>query len=201
MFAKRAVKVARRRWFPLGAALFSSAAVLLLAAACGGSDGGGDAAGGNGGNGGANGFAAYTECLRQQGINVPTDRPTGRPSGRPSGTPSPGASQGSRGGGFGSFRPEGVDDATWQKAQDACRAKLPSGRPSGFPSGFPSGGPNSGAFTAYRNCLRDNGVTDGSMRDLNTADPKVAAAVKKCEVLRPTGDPGGGPGGGAAPTP
>ncbi|MET8911641.1 hypothetical protein [Micromonospora sp. NPDC004551] len=79
------------------------------------------------------------------------------------------------------FRPAGVDDATWQKAQEACASVRPTGGPGG--PGGPAGG-NSDAGAAYRNCLADRGV------DLRanpaTTDPKVAEAVKACGVLRPT---------------
>lgn len=123
--------------------------------------------------------------------------PPGFPSGRPSGAPSPGASgrpggggPGGPGGGFGNLRPEGVDDATWQKAQDACRSVLPTGGPGrgqngGGPNGDngQNGGGQPGAGTAYANCLSDRGVrlTAG----LNTADPTVAEALKACQVLSP----------------
>ncbi|WP_213454121.1 PT domain-containing protein [Rhizomonospora bruguierae] len=183
----------------LGAAVLAGSVALLLGA-CGGSDGDGNAAASDGNR--ADGFAAYTACLREQGISMPTGRaggrpsglPSGRPSGLPSGTPSPRPSGEPRGGGFGNFRPEGVDDATWEKAQAACQSKMPTGGPEGGPGGWPGGGADGGAFTAYRNCLRENGVADDNMRDLSTADPKVAAALTKCEVLRPTGMPTGGPG-------
>lgn len=147
--------------------------------------------------GGAGGFTAYVDCLRGQGVPVPegvgfgrpsgsprpyrSARPTAFPSGRPTAFPS-GRPSGRPGGGFGELRPSGVDDATWQKAQEACRAVLPSRRPgAGASPGSRGGNP------AYRNCLADHGVQLAP--GLNTADPKVAAAMKTCSVLNATGTP------------
>jgi hypothetical protein len=135
------------------------------------------------------GFQAYVDCLRQHGvtITVPSGRPTARPSGvRPSGVrqsgvrPSGRGGGGFGGGGFGNEPPSGVDPQTWDAAQQACAAVRPS---------F---GPRAGgsALTAYRNCLRDHGVTaTGDPRQLNTADPKVAAAMQACAPLLPTARP------------
>jgi hypothetical protein len=70
-------------------------------------------------------------------------------------------------------------------------------RPS-FGAGGGNGGANNSALVAYRNCLTEHGVTfpsggpraaggGGGFAGLNTADPKVAAALTACEPLRPTG--------------
>jgi hypothetical protein len=76
--------------------------------------------------------------------------------------------------------PNGVDQATWEKAQKACAGPRPSGGP-----GF--GNRDNGALTAYRNCLTEHGVTaTGALDNLNTADPTTAAALAACEPLRPT---------------
>jgi len=147
------------------------------------------------------GFQAYVDCLRQHGvtITVPSGRPSGRPSGvrpsrvrpsgvRPSGVRPSGGGGGFGGGGFGgggfpglgNEPPSGVDQQTWDAAQQACAAVRPS---------F---GPRAGgsAMTAYRNCLRDHGVTaTGDPRQLSTADPKVAAAIQACAPLLPTARP------------
>ncbi len=165
-------------------------AMVGLVAGCGGTDGGGPAPAGSGAPGG---LQAYAECLRQHGvpITVPSGRPSGfRPSDRPSGVrPSgPRASRGPGGGGFPGFGgepPSGVDQATWDAAQQACASVRPS---------FGGGGRNNGAFTAYRNCLSDHGVTASAAPDaLNTADPKVAAALAACAPLRPSGRPSPAP--------
>jgi hypothetical protein len=197
-----------------GLTMLVASGMLLLAAACGGGDSDSD---GNGQTGVNNALTAYAECLSQNGVtlnlpsargtgmpttrpsgNFPSGRPTVRRSGGPSGGPGGGPSggpSGGPGGGPGGMRggdlgrPAGVDDATWQKAQEACRSVLPSGGPvGGFQSGGPGGGPGGGASTAYRNCLSDHGVTaTGRIQDLNTADPKTAAALQACAALRPTG--------------
>ncbi|MFI6762612.1 hypothetical protein ACIBF5_26110 [Micromonospora sp. NPDC050417] len=205
----------RTRWTSTVAV--GSAALILLAACGGGNASGQDAATpAAGGRTGA--MAAYVDCLKQQGIDVPDTPPTGRPSarprpdgsgrpsswpsgrpsrfpsGRPSGQPSPGASGwpgGNRGlgGGFAALRPSGVDDATWQKAQQACVSTLPSagpGRRGG--TGQPGGRPDPGS--AYANCLNDHGVPPAPV--LNTADPKISAAVEACKVLSPAPSPAAG---------
>ena len=188
-----------KRWFLSGLAL----AAVLAVAACG-ADGGAAADGGTGE--GANAFSAYRDCLAQQGIDLPeqvtarpsgfpSGRPTAFPSGRPSGFPSgrPTAfPSGRQGGGFAGMRPEGVDDETWQKAQTACASVMPTGGPGGFggnQGGGNRGGGDRAADAAYRNCLADHGVTTDPAT--TAADPKTAAAVEACAVLRPaaTGSP------------
>jgi hypothetical protein len=175
----------------IGALVVAASATVLLAAACsGGSDGSSGGAGNGGGAGENNAFTAYTDCLKKNGvtITVPSGGVRTRPSGAPraSGFPRPSGSAGRQGGGFpggGGFgKPAGVDDATWQKAQQACAAVRPSGRPGG------NGGPGAnGGNAAYRNCLRDHGVTQGE--GLNTTDPATAKALAACKVLRPTASP------------
>lgn len=185
------------------------------------------AAGGSGGTGGsaANGFAAYTACLKKNGVTIPT---------RASGAARPtGGARGSRvpGGGFGGLN---ATSGPFAAAAKACASVRPTGGFGG--GGFGGGAANNSAIaselTAYRSCLSDNGVTlpsqtarptgapaagaspgagrrngggFGGIGALNTADPKVAAAVKKCAPLRPTFGAGGGAGaggaGGAAPAP
>ena len=179
-------------------ALAAGSATLLMAAGCG-SDGESNDAGEETG-GAPVGMSAYLDCLREQGIDIstsvpsgrpttfpsgrPTDFPSGGPDGFPSGRPTafpsggPGASGGGR---MGGFRPEGVDDATWQKAQEACASVLPTGGPR--PGGGPSGSRNRQGDAAYRNCLGDRGVDLAANPD--TTDPKVAAAMEACAVLRP----------------
>jgi len=186
----------------IGALLLGAAAVAGLAAGCGGSSGTPPAnAAGNGGNG----FAAYTECLARNGVVLPSfsanpraDRTGGvRPSNRPSTRPSGGTGNGGGFGGFGfgNQPPAGVDQATWEKAMQACASVRPS-----FGGGG-NGGANNSALVAYRNCLTEHGVTfpssgaggggfgGGGPAGLNTADPTVAAALSACAPLRPTGGP------------
>jgi len=152
--------------------------------------------GGSGGEQAPPAAANFADCLRQQGITLPTARasgfPTARPSGLPGGRPSgfpggrltarpsgePGQGQGQ--GGFGNFqRPEGVDEQTWQKALQACSSL----RPSRFPGGGGPGAsrrPGNDALAAYLNCLSEHGVTYSPGQTL-PEDAKV------CEVLRPSG--------------
>jgi hypothetical protein len=180
--------VNRRLRLPL--ALAAGSAALLFAAACGSDGGDSGTSTANGGNG----FTAYLNCLREQGIDVPdtaasgqprpdgsnrptafpSGRPTNRPSGDPSTRPTGGPGGGMGGPGGGRFRPEGVDDATWEKAQAACQSVMPTGGPGGGQGG-PGGQRGGGrADTAYRNCL---------------ADAKTTEATKACEVLKPTPTP------------
>jgi hypothetical protein len=160
------------------------AVVAVGAVACGSSGNGTDA--GDTGTGGGGGFQAYVDCLARNGISVGSFGPGGRPSRFPSGFPSggpasrfPSGGAGQAAGGFlGDQPPAGVDQQTWDRARQACASVRPT---------FGAGGGNS-AFTAYRNCLSDHGVTlTGGPNQLNTADPKVAAAQKACEALRPSG--------------
>lgn len=186
----------------IGALLLGAAAVAGLAAACGGSSATPPAnAAGNGGNG----FAAYTQCLARNGVVLPSSsanpradrtggvRPSNRPSARPSGGTGNGGGFGGGGFAFGNNPPAGVDQATWDKAMQACASVRPS-----FGA---NGGANNSELVAYRNCLTEHGVTFpsagpsggprgggfGGLGGLNTADPKVAAALNACAPLRPTG--------------
>jgi len=175
----------------LGGLSLSVAALGVLAAACGGSTP--NATSTPGAQPSGNGFAAYTACLGQNGVTLPqtTRSPGAGRSGRPSARPSGGGGQGGGfggggggfgGGGFGTQAPNGVNQATWDKAMKACESVRPTGGP--------NGGANNTAVTAYRNCLTEHGVTaTAGTNRLNTADPTVAAAMTACAPLRPTGGP------------
>ncbi|WP_410808876.1 hypothetical protein [Micromonospora sp. 067-2] len=191
----------RRR---LAAVLIAASSVLLLAA-CGG--GSADSPASSGAGGAGNGFAAYQTCLRDNGVTLPTmnpsrfpggtARPSGFPTARPSGFPTArpsGSAHPSRGAGRGGFsgggRPEGVDEQTWQKAQQACASVRPSGRPDGFrgpgASGAPGAGPGGsgdGRATAYRTCLSNRGLDPDR---LDSGDPKTTQALAACAVLSPS---------------
>ncbi|MEV4350774.1 hypothetical protein AB0J83_40475 [Actinoplanes sp. NPDC049596] len=180
------------------AALFVASAAVVLTAACGGGDSG-DSPSANGRNtqGGNNAFTAYIECLSKNGVTItmPSGGPRNGASGfprpdrsggpRPSGSafPRPSGSAGAgnggfRGGGMFNQKPEGVDDAIWQKAQTACASVRPTGRPGG------GQGNGNGSNAAYQNCLKDNGVTDTS--NLDTTNATVKKAMETCKVLAPT---------------
>jgi len=184
----------------MGALLLGAAAVAGLAAGCGGSSGTPPA---NAAANGGNGFAAYTQCLARNGVVLPSAsaradrtggvRPSNRPSTRPSGGTGNGGGFGGGGFAFGNQPPAGVDQATWDKAMQACASVRPS-----FAAGG-NGGANNSELVAYRNCLSEHGVTfpsagargggGGGFAGLNTADPKVAAALSACAPLRPSGGP------------
>ncbi|MEO3772006.1 hypothetical protein [Micromonospora sp. B9E7] len=183
----------RLRWT---LAFAAGSAALLMVAGCGSDGEGGSSDPGQTSAGAPEGMSAYLDCLRGQGIDIsntlpsgrptsfPSGRPTAFPSGRPtafpSGRPTAFPSGGPGGGRMDGFRPPGVDDASWQKAQEACASQ----RPTGGPGGNGPGGGNREADAAYRNCLADRGV------DLRanpaTTDPKVAEAMQACNVLRPS---------------
>jgi hypothetical protein len=194
-------------------AVVAVSVAMLFTAACGSDEATTDSSGTTGQNGGGNNaFQAYISCLSENGVTItmpsggpggggirPSGIPDGvRPSGAPgggepgafpSGMPRPSGSAGQRGGGGfpgggGFSKPEGVDDATWQKAQEACASVRPSmgvGRGGG---GNGNGGGGRGANAAYENCLKENGVTDTANPD--TSDATVKKAVETCSVLKPT---------------
>jgi hypothetical protein len=135
--------------------------------------------------------AAFESCLKKNGITLPSRTPGPRGSGF-----------GQKYGGFGGMSPD------QQKAFASCRSLLPGGGRFGGGGGF-----NSSAMQAYRTCLAAHGVTlptarptpgatpgphRGLLGGLDTADPKVAAALRTCAPLRPTHAPAPGPGSGAA---
>jgi hypothetical protein len=165
----------------VAAALVGLFTAAGLVAACGSSSSGSASAPTAAPGGG--GAQAYTACLSQHGVTMPSSFPRGnRPSGAPSGRPSRGAGGGRAG--FGNQPPPGVDAATWQQAQQACAALRPSGGPGN------GGNRNNAAVTAYRNCLSDHGVSmSAGPNGLDANDPKVAEAMKVCEPLRPTARP------------
>ena len=157
-----------------GGAVLASVAALLFSAACGSS--GGKASATPSGTSGSGGFAAYAGCLRKHGVNIPTARPSGRPSRRPGG--------GFFGGGN-------------QRAMRACRSLAPQRQGGGMQE-----------MQAFRRCLSDHGVrlptpAPGAVRSpgvrrspgagrfggFNTADPKVAKAMKTCRPLLPSLSP------------
>jgi hypothetical protein len=179
------------------AALLVASAAVMLAAACGGGSSDQATTPGGGNGGGTNqALTAYVDCMKKNGVTITLPSFPGRNGAsrgpgnytRPSGEPRPSSSfAGGRGGfpgGGGGFlrKPAGVDDATWQKAQQACASSLPSRGPGG--GGFGNGGQNS----AYRNCLQQHGVTMNGGRPAS-ADPKTQEALKTCSVLRQSASP------------
>jgi hypothetical protein len=162
-------------------AVLASTAALLFSAACGSS--GGKASATPSSTSASGGFAAYTACLQKHGVKIPTAGPSGQPSGRP---------------GKGLFA-----GGTNQQARQACRSLAPQRQGRGMQE-----------MQAFRSCLSDHGVqlparTPGAVRtpgasrspgvrrspgagrfgQLNTADPKVAKAMKICQPLLPASSP------------
>ena len=193
------VAVPEEGWYVMnrmrvGASVLIALAVGALAVACSGGSGTPSPAA-NAQNS-AGGFAAYTACLAQNGVTLPS-RGAGfgngggqfrsgqpRPSRSPGETRGPGGFGGGGfgGGGFlGTQAPAGVDQATWDKAMKACNGLRPTAGPSG-------GAGNNSQFAAYRNCLAQHGVNI-TAGPINTADPTIAAADKICAPLRPSARP------------
>jgi hypothetical protein len=166
---------------PIIATALTAASAALVLAGCGKDSSSTAAAPGPGR--GAN--AAYVQCLRRHGVNLPTAYPSGfRRGPRPSGFPTrptarPSGAPGGRYPGFGMSPPPGVDQATWQKAQQACANLRPTARPG---TGYGVRHPDA----AYRNCLRDHGVDPGQLAG---TDPKTSAALAACKVLSPSPTP------------
>ena len=173
-----------RRRPPLRAALVLGGAAVALAA-CG-------SAAASGGTTtteakGASSYSAYTACLRQHGVTLPTFSPGSFPTGgtRPSFTPGSGAPGGGR---FGALR----DNPKYEKAAAACKSLRPTGGFGRFGGG--TGGFNSSAFAAYRNCLKLHGVTlptgrpgsGGSSSTTTIPSSTFQAAEAACAALRPT---------------
>lgn len=190
----------------IGGAMVAIAAILALAG-CDNSSGDNISGNNSSGNGQATAGDAqqqYRDCLSRNGVTLPSTRPSGFPANRPTvrpsdfprvrpagsaGTglpgngngdgPAPGDANGPGGGAL-----QGIDASAFAKAQEACASVRPSGVP-GF--GRPGGG--DGRNAAYRNCLREHGVTLEDGRQPDASDPKVAAALQTCAVLKPSPSP------------
>lgn len=146
--------------------------------------------GGTTGQDGAADREALRTCLAEKGITLPSrdpdaSRPTDMPTAAPTGRPQDGQGFG-RGfaDGTGPGLPDGVDQQAFQDAMQACGG-------GSFFGGGPNG-PGGTAFEAYVSCLTDHGVTmstAGPRTQLDSSDPKVAAAEKTCAPLRPSRQP------------
>jgi hypothetical protein len=151
---------------------------VLLLGACGGSSGAASSTTTNpttttNGTGAGARNGAFTACLKQHGITLPSG-----------GFRRPGAGLGTPG-----SRP--ARSPAQQQAFAACRSKLPTG------GGFGRGA-NPQAFQAYLSCLGDHGVTVPTTTAGSTprgagsglagvrSDPKFATANKTCAPLLPT---------------
>lgn len=171
-----------------GGAVIAAAVAVLALAGCGKGSGDEPAVAGDA-------QTQYRDCLSRNGVTLPsfgprpsgfptvrpTDRPTDRPTVRPSRSPGENFP-----GGFGNRFPQ-VDPSKLAQAQQACAALRPSGQ-AGFPFGG-NGRQGDGRNAAYRNCLMEHGVTLQDGRQPDASDPKVAAALQTCAVLRPSPSP------------
>lgn len=153
---------------------------------------------------------AYTSCLSQHGVTLPTFSgrafPSGSGSRRPRGSfVRPTGSFSRPPGGFGGgFLGSASADPSTRAALQACASLRPQvglGR---------NGGPNAisaATFAAFTSCMSDNGVTITStdpstaLRDLTRADTKTAAALKICQPVLGTAAAGIAAPASAVPTP
>ena len=185
----------RRPTMTNGITAMSAVAMLTLAACSAGSSAGASAdpspatsALPAAGASGAPDFAAYRDCLAENGVTLPEmgqtvpggERPSAMPSALPSGGP----------GAFPGGLPDGVDQEAFDAAQDACADLAPVGGPGG------AGGPvaiDESAVAAFRSCLSDNGVEvaedQDPMRELDRTDPVVQTALDTCAPLLPVPTP------------
>ena len=188
--------------------LVSAAAGIAAAgliAGCSSAGSGSSAAADSTSTASSSGYSAYTACLSEHGVTLPSRGAFG--AGRrshPAGSFTPGAGRtggaggyGGYGGGFASANP------TMSAAMQACASDRPTGA-----AGFGGGGFGGGStrLTAFRNCMTQQGEAVPTTRPtaaptakasgdarylngLNPATPKVAAALKVCEPLIPTASP------------
>ena len=150
-------------------------------------------------------YSAYTQCLTEHGVTLPSRGAFG--GGRRSHSPGAGFTPGARpSGGYGGYGGGGAfasADPSMAAAVQACASVRPSGA-----AGFGGGGgfAGSSALTAFRNCMTQQGEALPTTRPtavptarptgdaryldgLDPSDPKVQAALKVCEALIPTASP------------
>ncbi len=183
-------------------------ALLLTLTACGGGSSAGTAAStaaaspaasagasGAASGGGSDGFAAYRDCMAQNGVTLEDfGGPGGAQGAPPSGIPTGAPPSGGPNGLSQMPLPDGVDQQTFDAAQQACASMRPQ-MGQGGPGG--PGAIDQTALAAFTSCLSDHGVTLASgpdgFRTLDRTDPDVQAALDTCAPLMPA------PGGGASP--
>ena len=172
-------------------------AVAGLIAGCSSGGGSANVAATSTASSGSAAYSAYTQCLSQHGVKLPSGGAFG--GGRRSHSPgagfTPGAGRtGGYGGGYGGGAFASANPST-AAAMQACSSLRPTGA-----AGFGGG---STRLTAFRNCMTQQGeavpttrptaaptaVATGDARylnGLNPSDPKVAAALAVCKALIPT---------------
>jgi hypothetical protein len=174
----------------------SGIAAAGLIAGCSSSSGGSAAVAATNAAGATSGYSAYTACLTQHGVTLPSRGAFG--AGRrshPAGSFTPGA--GHTYGGFGGGGAYASADPSMAAAMKDCASVRPTGAAGGG-GGFGGG---SSRLTAFRNCMTQQGEAVPTTRPtaaatatgearylngLNATEPKVAAALKVCEALIPT---------------
>lgn len=129
-----------------------------------------------------NRFAALQECLKKQGVTLPS-RPSG--NGAPNGGPAGGGAPPS-GGGEGFKPPEGGSQSKLQEAIKKCGG-------GNFAGGSrPNSAASKAALTKYASCIRENGVnlpapnTSGNgpvfnTKGINTSSSTFKNAQKACQ--------------------
>lgn len=162
-------------------------ALAVLSAGCG-SGGGGASTATTSTDTRAAAFRAYAACMKQNGVTLPAEAGDGRAGrahegeGRPD-TPETAEAPGA--GHQGGSLPPGVDQATFDRARQACQNTLPADDGAGRQG--------DSADAAYRSCLRDNGVNvpttvagrQGPPPTVDRSDPALPAASAKCAPLLP----------------
>lgn len=156
-------------------------------------------------------YSAYTQCLSDHGLKLPSGGAFG--GGRRSHSPGAGFTPGVRpsggyggfGGGGGGFGGYASANPTMAAAVQACASVRPSGA-AGFGGGGGGGFGGSSRLTAFRSCMSQQGEALPTTRPtapptaaptgdarylggLNPSDPKVAAALDVCKALIPTASP------------
>jgi len=128
-------------------------------------------------------FTAYRDCMAENGVELQDFR---GPGGRPSGAP--GLGDRTRASGEPFPLPEGVDQETFNAAQEACAGLRPEFGAGGRAPGSMS--IDESALAAFRSCLEDHDVTlpegDNPFRDLDRSDPAVQEAFDICQPLLPS---------------
>jgi hypothetical protein len=177
------------------------AAVGLVAGCSSNSGSGSPAAAASASSTGNAAYSAYTQCLSQHGVTLPSGGAFG--GGRRSHSPGAGFTPRARpsggfGGGFGGGFASA--DPSFAAAAQACSSLRPTGA-AGFGGGGGGFGGGSSRLTAFRNCMTQQGEAVPTTRPtavstatgdaryldgLDSTDPKVAAALKVCEPLIPT---------------
>jgi hypothetical protein len=174
-------------------AVAAGVAAVGLIAGCSSGNGSANVAATSTASSGSAAFSAYTQCLSQHGVTLPSGGFGGRRTRSPGAGFTPGA--GRSYGGFGGAGAFASANPTTAAAMQACASLRPTGG-----AGFGGG---STRLTAFRNCMTQQGepvpttrptavptaAATGDARYLNglsPSDPKVAAALTVCKALIPT---------------